>query len=133
MDHSAKKHLALKIALCVAIVALLVMLVLFFQQYQHIQRLDYVSHQRQSFLQSLRGGGPLTGAEAGSVQIWMTFEYIDRAFSLPPTYLQTDLDITDIRFPRMTVAEYEKDAGLSDADALSKVQAAISAYFVTKQ
>ena len=132
MDPSAKKHLALSVALCVAIVALALMLVLFFRQYQHIQRLDYVSHERQSFFQSLHGSGPLTGAEAGSVQVWMTFEYVDRAFSLPPAYLQASLDITDSRFPRITVAEYAKDAGLSDAAALSKVQAAVSAYFVAR-
>lgn len=102
-------------------------------QYEHIRHLNYVSTNRQSFWRSLHGSGPLSVADASSTQSWMTFSYIDRAFSLPPTYLQMNLGVSDSRYPNMTIIEYAKDAGLSPAAALSKVQTAIGAYFAAGQ
>ena len=126
-----KNQIILKITLGVAIVAVVILSVLFFRQYKHIRRLDYISLHRQSFFRSLHGSGPLTAADASSTQIWMTFNYIDRAFSLPSTYLQNNLAVSDSRYPNMTVEEYAKDTGLSTAMALVKVQSAIVAYFAT--
>ena len=128
-----KNHLILKIALGVAVLAIIVLTVLLFQQYQHIQRLGYVSVHRQSLLRSLHGSGPLTAADASSTEGWMTFSYINRAFVLPQSYLETELDVYDIRYPRMTIIEYGKDAGISQSAALSRVQNAISAYIPANQ
>ena len=126
-----KNQFILKITLCVAVVAVIILSVLFFQQYKHIRRLDYISLHRQSFLRSLHGSGPLNAADASSTEIWMTFNYIDRAFSLPSTYLQSNLGVSDSRYPNMTVEEYAKDTELSTAAALLKVQDAIISYFAT--
>jgi hypothetical protein len=127
-----KNHLFLKIALGVALMAIIALTVLLFQQYQHIERLGYVAH-RQSLLRSLHGSGPLTAADASSTEVWMTFGYINRAFVLPSSYLETNLNITDSRYPRMTIIEYAKDSGISQAAALSRVQNAISIYFPANQ
>jgi len=126
-----KNQIILKITLGVAVVVVIILSVLFFQQYKHIRRLDYISAHRQSLFKSLHGSGPLTAADASSTQIWMTFNYIDRAFSLPSTYLQNNLAVSDSRYPNMTVEEYAKDIGLSTATALLKVQSAIIVYFAT--
>jgi hypothetical protein len=128
-----KNHLFLKIALGVAVLAIITLTVLLFQQYQHIERLGYVSVHRQSLLRSLHGSGPLTAADASSTAAWMTFGYINRAFVLPSSYLETNLNIIDTRYPRMTIIEYGNDAGISQAAALSRVQNAISTYFPANQ
>ena len=133
MNHiSLKKHLYLKIALGIAITATIFLLFLLTVQYQHVRKLDYISMHRKSFLQSLHGSGHLTAADAGSIQFWMTFDYIDQAFSLPTTYLQANLDITDNRYPRMTIAEYAKNAGISNSSALANVESSVSNYFLSK-
>jgi hypothetical protein len=126
-----KNQIILKITLGVAVVVVIILSVLFFQQYKHIRRLDYISAHRQSLFKSLHGSGPLTAANASSTQIWMTFNYINHAFSLPSTYLENNLAVSDSRYPNMTVEEYAKDTGLSTAMALVKVQSAIVAYFAT--
>ena len=128
-----KTHLILEIILALMAVIIAVLCVLLAGQYQHIRQLNYISPHRQSFLRSLQGSGPLSAADASSTQSWMTFNYVDRAFSLPPTYLQMNLNVSDSRYPNMTIMEYAKDAGLSPAAALSKVQTAIGAYFSAKQ
>ena len=132
MTKSEKKQLILKVALCIAIAALLILCFAFYQQYQHVRRLGYGSH-RQSLLMSLHGSGPLTAADASSTAAWMTFGYINRAFGMPQSYLETELDVFDSRYPRMTIIEYAKDAGISEAAALAKVQNAIGAYFATNK
>ena len=128
-----KNHLVLKIALCVAIIIVVVLSVFLVQQYRHIQRLGYISAHRQSLFRSLHGSGPLTAADASSTESWMTFDYIDRTFVLPQSYLQTTLSITDSRYPRMTIAEYATDEGTTSAAALVDVQNSIRAYFSAKQ
>jgi len=122
-----KTQLALKAALAAVILVLIVLCVFLVRQYQHIQRLDYISQQRSLFI-SIHGSGPLTAADASSTQEWMTFDYIDKAFTLPPQYLQTALAITDSRYPRMTITRYASVAGLSQPEALLKVQDAIRAF-----
>ena len=94
---------------------------------QHIRHLDYVV-QRQSLLKSLRGSGLLTAADASSTAPWMTFDYINRVFALPPQYLQTTLSITDSRYPRLTIEEYAEDAKVSQLSVLTAVQNAIHGY-----
>lgn len=128
MPSQQKNHLLIRIALGLAVVAIAVLCVLLVQQYQHIQRLGYIAAHRQSLLMSLRGSGPLTATDASSTQSWMTFDYIDRAFALPPQYLQTTLGIFDNRYPRLTITEYAKDTVISSPVALAKVQDAIRAY-----
>jgi hypothetical protein len=128
MPSSQRNHLLMKIALGAAIFALAILCILLFQQYQHIQRLGYIAAHRQSLFMSLRGSGPLTAADASSTQSWMTFDYIDRAFALPPQYLQTALGVTDSRYPRLTISEYATDMATSSLAALMKVQDAIRAY-----
>src|ERR1017187_1974136 len=128
MHTFQKNHILLMIALGGAIIAIIILGVLLVQQYQNIQRLNYISSHRQSFFRSLHGSGPLTAANASSTQSWMTFDYINRVFVLPSTYMQTTLGITDSRYPHLTIVGYAKNAGLSATTTLSKVQDAIRAY-----
>jgi hypothetical protein len=59
----------------------------------------------------------------------MTFDYINRAFALPEQYLQASLNISDSRYPRLTIAEYAQDAKASPVATLMSVQEAISSYY----
>ena len=133
MHTLPKNHRLPLIALGIAIIIIVVLGVLLVQQYQNIRRLNYISMHRQSFFRSLHGSGPLTVANASSTQSWMTFDYINRIFNLPPAYMQTTLGITNSRYPRLTIVGYAKDSGLSETAALTKVQAVISAYSEAKQ
>ena len=117
MNQSNKKHLTLKILLVMILSLLLV------QQYRQIQQLGYLHNHRQSLFSSLHGSGQLGATDASSTKSWMTFDYIDRAFALPPLYLQISLGIADSRFPRMTISEYATEEGLSSSEALMKVPA----------
>ncbi len=132
MPNPQKTHTLMKAALGAVIIAIIILCVLLVQQYRYINRLDYISH-RQSLFRSLHGSGPLTSANASSTQAWMTFDYINRAFTLPSQYLQVTLSINDSRYPRMTIAQYVKASGRSQNEVLKAVQDAIRAYASAKQ
>ena len=67
------------------------------------------------------------------ISSWMTFDYINHLFAIPPQYLQTNLTITDVRYPRLTISGYGRDKNLSPTDSLANVQNAVKMFFAPKQ
>jgi hypothetical protein len=122
----------LKIILAIAAVILFVLCVLLVQEYHHLRRLDYIAAHG-SVLRALRAHEPLGVNDAGSIQTWMTFDYVNHLFALPAQYLQTDLAITDSRYPHLTIAEYAEDQHLEQSTFLAQVQNAIRSYLASKQ
>ena len=62
------------------------------------------------------------------IQPWMTFQYIDFIFKLPPNYLQDSLVITDPRYPNVQIARYARMHGLVLQTFLKKVQTTVAGY-----
>lgn len=45
---------------------------------------------------------------ANTIQPWMTFDYINFVFKMPPSYLKNILGITDTRYPNIRIDRYAK-------------------------
>lgn len=74
--------------------------------------------------------GPRRGALNVSPEVlrpWMTFEYVNRVFGLPPEALREVLRIADPKYPKLTIASFARKAGISADAALAQVAAAIIA------
>ena len=69
--------------------------------------------------------------DIASVSDWMTFDYLDQVFKLPPTYLKDTLNIADARYPRLSIRRYAGTAKLNDSVTVLRVQAAIRNYQTT--
>ena len=108
----------------VVALTLIVLCILLIQQYKRIQQLNNIIR-HQSPWSILHGAKSLTSADASSTQSWMTFEYINKVFALPPQYLQDTLVITDSHYPRLTISTYAKTIKTPEANALMDVQNAI--------
>jgi hypothetical protein len=117
----------LKAVLLVAIFALLLLALLLIAQYQGLRRENLVP-QHHSILSSLKQNGTLAPQDSNLIGTWMTFDYIDYIFSLPPSYLQNALSIHDPRYPHVTIEEYAEDAHLGLNGTLQAVQAAVRSY-----
>jgi hypothetical protein len=46
--------------------------------------------------------------EVDMVKSWMTFEFINHTFSLPPEYLKNEFAIKSLKYPRITLSEVAK-------------------------
>ena len=118
----------LQLALAAGLLALLVLALLLFTQYQGLER-EHLVGGRASLLTSLKQTGTLEPRDASLIASWMTFDYINYVdTSLPPSYLQGALSISDPRYPRVTIEEYAEDAHLSSATTLEAAQAAVRSY-----
>ena len=41
--------------------------------------------------------------EVDHIQEWMTFNYVNKVFDLPPDYLKTQLNVTSTKYPATTI------------------------------
>jgi hypothetical protein len=77
------------------------------------------------FLSLKRAHGPLPAADADLIRPWMTFDYVNRLFGLPPEYLKVGLDITDKRYPDISFTEYSESSGTTSVSFLGSVRSAV--------
>ena len=66
--------------------------------------------------------------DVNDIDTWMTFDYLNTVFKLPPKYLQHALAITDPSYPNIHIGRFAKDSHQTLAAALAQVRAAIQAY-----
>jgi hypothetical protein len=124
---SAERHL-LKYTIIGLIIVLVVLFVFLGYAYRGLRRAQ-VLQARASWLSALlHRHGPLGTGDAGVIRPWMTFDYIDRLFALPPQYLKAQLSISDARYPRLTVGAYANETHASSTAFLTAVQASVGQY-----
>ncbi len=70
--------------------------------------------------------GPLTASETGMLRPWMTFDYVNRIFGLPPDFLKTAFSIEDPSYPKLTLSGYAAERGFDEKEFLAAVQAAVA-------
>jgi len=104
---------------------LLVLLLALFVRQVAIMRPSLISLSPRSWHLSVRSRRPLTASDAASIQSWMTFDYLNKVFALPPEFLKTTFGITDPRYPRLSLAHYAETKGVSAANFTDAVKNAI--------
>lgn len=67
-------------------------------------------------------------ADVADISTWMTFNYVNVVFKLPPTYLQGQLSITDPHYPNIRIDAYARRTHMNTKTLLTAVQNTISAY-----
>lgn len=63
-----------------------------------------------------------------TIMPWMTFNYLNVVFKLPPLYLQNALAITDSHYPNLRIDTYTKEHRLNSVFFLQNLQKAITSY-----
>ena len=119
-----RKSFGIKIVFGVLATLLVLLLALFVRQVA-IMRPSLISLSPRSWHLSVRSRRPLTASDAASIQSWMTFDYLNKVFALPPEFLKTTFGITDPRYPRLSLAHYAETKGVSAANFTDAVKNAI--------
>ena len=63
-----------------------------------------------------------------TIDSWMTFDYLNKIFNLPPDYLKNSLDISNTRYPFLTINHYASDKGIDVPSAVSSTRGLIANY-----
>jgi hypothetical protein len=73
-----------------------------------------------------------TNLDPNAIATWMTFNYLNTVFKMPPDYLKSELDITDVRYPRLTIKRLAADRKVNAALILTGVKAAVQTFLSTQ-
>lgn len=69
-------------------------------------------------------------ASADQIESWMTFQYVNFIFELPPDYLRQRLGVDDERYPKVQIGRYAHRTGMPLEPYLALVKQAVSGYAV---
>jgi hypothetical protein len=75
--------------------------------------------------QALPAKSPLT---VQNTQSWMTFDYLNKTYGLPPRYLQTALHITDTHYPNISIKRFAQDLHTSTPTTITSIEREIRQY-----
>ncbi len=125
-NHRAERYI--RYALIVFGVLFLVLFVFLLAQYLFLRR-HYLFDARQFHIpELLERHAPIPVSDAGLIHSWMTFDYINKLFALPPDYLKTKIPITDPYYPRTTISSYAKMENVDAAAMVTQVENAVRVY-----
>lgn len=65
-------------------------------------------------------------SDPADIQDWMTFDFLDKTFGIPPSYLQGQFRIQDARYPNLSIRRYAALSGQSVTTTLANVKDAVS-------
>ena len=130
-QHSSSREKKLKTGLLVILSVLVAILVFLLawaaRDYRRAQALEKAETAR-SALSNERLNGPLSKAEVGDIAGWMTFDYVNYLFALPPQYLKTAVPVNDSKYPGLSLNSFARHSNQNRAAVLQAVQAAVTAH-----
>ena len=66
----------------------------------------------------------------GLIRNWMTFDYINRLFNIPPSYFETKLNVTSTNYPRITIKSVAKQNNADQSDFILHIQNLVREYLL---
>jgi hypothetical protein len=133
MDDPEKKmngsfSARIRYAVIVLAAVLIVLAAFLVRSYVRVRRIE-ILHERESWFSAvLHQHGPVTVGDVGFVSSWMTFDYVNALFHVPPPYLKERLSISDPRYPRLTIGSYISHNHLDAAMVLGELKGALTDY-----
>jgi heme/copper-type cytochrome/quinol oxidase subunit 2 len=74
---------------------------------------------------------PVTQADIVYISPWMTFDYINKIFDLPPSYLEQTLNINDSKYPLITVQKYSKNVNTNSVIVVESIRKSVKHYLAS--
>lgn len=132
-----RHHHALLVVLLIIFLALFMFVLRVFIRDYILLRHSGILHSRppRSILlpQQMGSTSPLVIANVDLVENWMTFDYLNASFGLPPEILRDGLHITDPVYPRLSIRRAAKEANVSRDVYLEEVKNIIREYLAARK
>ena len=109
-------------------VILAVLLFFFVRQYQTLRHEAILSARESWLMNAIKNHPRLTANDVSVIRTWMTFDYLNKLFNLPPEYLKAQLSVSDTRYPKLTIGEFAEDEKQSASGTLMEIQNAVRLY-----
>ena len=130
--HATEKIVKyLKYAIITLIVVLVLLGALFVWNYLSLMHARLINMRELQLSALVHDHGPLTANDVGLIRPWMTFDYINALFKVPPDYLKANMSIMDTSYPRLSLSGYAKYQGTSTTAVLGVVENSLTAYLTS--
>lgn len=113
-------------------IALAILLFFFVRQYQTLRRESIISARESFIANAIKNHPRLTAGDTGIIRSWMTFDYVNKLFGLPPEYLKGYFAISNSGYPKLTIGKFASGARLNASSTLAGVQNAVSQYLANQ-
>jgi hypothetical protein len=128
-----KEERTIVIVVSLLVIGIIVLAVLLIRDYRTLNRSGYINFVHGYRARMARIHAPLTVNDLNVIQSWMTFDYINRIFAVPPSVLQTALKVADVHYPRLSVHEYAEAGHISVDVALQNIKDSLRSYLTSKK
>jgi len=129
-EQSRTRHY-IKYAIIALIVVLIGLSIIFIQEYVALRRAQTINAREAQLSHMLAHHGPLTANDVALIQPWMTFDYVNKLFNVPPDYLKNGLTITDNSYPQLSLSGYARYQKTDTATVLTDVENSLAAYLTS--
>ena len=75
--------------------------------------------------------GTVSVSDVESIDVWMTFQYINFIFNIPEDHLKSALHIEDSHYPNLSVGRYIKNKQLNKAEFVASIKNTVRAYMTS--
>ncbi|MEI6843045.1 MAG: hypothetical protein WCK48_00840 [bacterium] len=130
-----KSKNTLHIVQTILVVLLIVFAILFYRlvkEYDHLRRVEVANSYRE-LIANIKKNRSLTSGDVSVIQQWMTFDYVNRVFNLPPEYLKNSLTIIDPKYPKVVISKYAKNQKFDVGIFMTTLQNAVGDYIKSHQ
>jgi hypothetical protein len=92
------------------------------RNYISLRRAQIINAREFQLSTLLKNHGPVTANDATVIRPWMTFDYINTLFNIPPDYLKSSLSISDPSYPTLSLYGYANHQHATITTVVSEVE-----------
>lgn len=128
MNFHIHKRLVLFV---VTVLSLLLIFLCIFLYYRYSEISPERVINRERFSRLTKDNIKLGSSDVQTIMSWMTFDYINHVFGIPPQYIKSEVNINDSRYPRLTLSRYARDNKIDEGIFTTQIQNTVKNYFLT--
>ena len=130
-DNTANKiKLYIQVTMIVIVLLLFILTAFLIKEYVDLHQMQILNGQEFRPSNFFKNHGPLTANDVGAMRPWMTFDYINKLFNLPPDYLKNILSVSDPAYPKVSLNGYANNQHINITDFMEKVENSIRDYLI---
>ncbi|HUC31199.1 MAG TPA: hypothetical protein VMR99_00715 [Candidatus Paceibacterota bacterium] len=118
----------LRYAIIILAILLIILGILLVREYLTLRREQIINARELQLSAILKSHGPLTADDVAVIQPWMTFSYINTLFKISPDYLKTNLSISDLSYPQLSLSEYANYENVDVITVMNQVEDSLYNY-----
>jgi heme/copper-type cytochrome/quinol oxidase subunit 3 len=118
----------IRLSILLFVITLIVLFIFFLKQYIILKKADIINIRETEISSLIKSHNKFSAQDADIIRSWMTFDYINKLFNIPQSYLQTTLNITSSHYPKLVVSDYIEDNRLDKNIFLQSLISAVKGY-----